>query len=183
MNVPTREAAELVELIRTQFPSLPVPPYPEKMGQDPLGRDEYADFADTPWPEVPAKTYAQQAYDVSPAVGFTGYSPKHMWNYHLPGFMTASLLHEDQYEVIDSFMWSFRTALPSARAMPTDLPWWHGDTPYLYYSNEQAACVVRYLNHIKEFGSKPPYHFRWEPGDQRLLKSWIERPTWDLQSP
>ncbi len=167
--MPERIAA----LIRSRFPPLPVPNYPPMMGMDPLGVDEYAGFANVAWPNVPPKLYGNAGYDISPAIGFSLSMPPHMWNYHLPGFMLASLLHESEYEPTDSFMWRMRSVVPQIRTGPdTSLAWWAGDDFNTNYSLEQCEAVVQYLEFLREFGADPPYYYDWEVEDDLTLRRW-----------
>jgi len=176
---PTKEDGILtgiVEQIRRAFPAEPIPPYPPQMGLDPTGElDEYAGFADTAWDVVEPRHFATFGYDISPAVGFAIHSPAHMWNYYVPGFMTASLLHEEEYEVTDGFVWRLRELDPASSGQKNDLPWWHGNRPFELYDREQAQCVIAYLEFIRDFGSSEPRAFEWELTDELMLQRWLMR--------
>ena len=136
MNPLNANAQELADLIQRRFAAHPIPSYPPLMGLDPPGeRDEYAAFANVAWPDVPPENFRWTGYDICPAIGFLECS--RMWNYYFPGFMTASLLHEDRFDVIDGFVWRLREIAPPA-VMGLGDPWWGGDTLFANF----ARCGV-----------------------------------------
>lgn len=170
MNPLNANAQELADLIQRRFAAHPIPSYPPLMGLDPPGeRDEYAAFANVAWPDVPPENFRWTGYDICPAIGFLECS--RMWNYYFPGFMTASLLHEDRFDVIDGFVWRLREIAPPA-VMGLGDPWWGGDTLFANFSHAQIRCVVRFLQFVREHGREAPYHYDWEPLDDRALRCW-----------
>lgn len=176
MSNPINDPAALVAQIQSCFPTNPIPEYPPQMGLDPLGnKDEYEGFADTAWDAVEPQHFATWGFDISPAIGFALHSPPHMWNYHVPGFMTASLLHDQEHDVTDGFMWRMREMDSTARGYIGDLPWWQGYRPFELYNREQTQCVVKYLEFIREFGAASPTEFDWEPTDELTLQRWLMR--------
>lgn len=183
IQVPARDgdtSNRLVEQIRRAFPAEPIPPYPPQMGLDPTGElDEYAGFADTAWDAVEPRHFVTFGYDISPAVGFAMHRPAHMWNYHVPGFMTASLLHEGEHEITDGFMWRMREVEPGSPGHQGDLPWWHGERPFELYDREQTQCVIAYLEFIRDCGAAEPWAFEWELTDELALQRWLMRSLHD----
>ena len=176
--VPNPKPEGIAALIRSRFPSLPVPDYPPMMGMDPLGVDEYAGFANLPWPNVPPKLYGNDGYDISPPIGFSLELPPQMWNYHLPGFMIASLLHESEHEPTDSFMWTMRQVVPKTRPVPdVSLPWWAGADFNANYSFEQCQIVVQYLEFLRDHCSDSPYCYDWTDEDDQTVDRWTTQAT------
>jgi len=145
------------------------------MGQDPMGNDEYALFAGLKWTEVQPKAY-NGWYDISPANGFSSYSSPHMWNYHLPGFISASLMDEDSCDVLDGFMYFFSRAKPrpSERTSPDDA-WWFSDTFSGGYSGAQCDLVIAFLSFIRHHGERHPYEYDWSVQDDECYERWILR--------
>tara|TARA_R110002096_G_scaffold12946_5_gene46034 strand:- start:1849 stop:2379 length:531 start_codon:yes stop_codon:yes gene_type:complete len=167
---------QLAERIRRAFPGQPVPPYPPLMGLDPPGhQDEYAGFADLEWTQVPPHNFRDSGYDISPAIGFLLPDSPHMWNYYMPGFMSASLLHDAEHEVSDGFMWRLRDLKPDVGSHDPALPWWGGDRLVQNYTREQNDCVVAYLRYMHEFGADDPHYFVWGRADDRTLRRWLAR--------
>lgn len=171
------EARRLAERIATSFPTDPIPEYPPDMGLDPPGeKDEYAAFAYTAWDKVPLENFDTfGGFDISPVVGFSLHKPPHMWNFHVPGFMTASLLHADDCEATDGFMWRLREFDPGPPGYAQGLPWWHGNRLFELYDRDQTQCVVDYLEFIRTHGHKSPREFDWEPTDELTLQRWLMR--------
>ena len=169
----TPEAHVLVQVIRDRFPAQPVPPYPPMMGQDPSGDDEYARFANTPWNEVAPKHLSSWGYDISPAIGFKLFTPPHMWNYYVPAFLVGSLLHEEEFEITDGFVWTLRDIeLKTERLADSNLPWWHGKTHFGNYSIAQCETVLRFLRIIRDCGPERPYQYDWSDEDDVMLQRW-----------
>ena len=136
----------LIRGLHDQFPVDPVPPYPPMMGMDPLGVDEYASFSDRRWTEVPPRSYNHNPYDISPANGFSSFDPPHLWNYHLPGFLSASLLHESECDTLDGFMFFFKRVTPEkSKQRSTGMPWWSGNVFSGNYTDEQCDVVLAFL--------------------------------------
>ena len=171
MTIP-QKPAEIAALIHREFPALPVPDYPPMMGVDPLGTDEYAGFANVPWTKIHPKLYGSNGYDISPPIGFSSVLPPHMWNYHLPGFITASLLHESEHEPTDSFMWTMRSVVPETSPPDLSMPWWAGNGFNSNYSVEQCQTVVHYLKFLRARGSESPFYYDWTYEDDQTLNRW-----------
>ena len=170
-STPKKIAATII----AGFSPLPVPSYPPMMGMDPLGVDEYAGFANVPWSKIPPKPYGNNGYDISPPVGFSSAINPHMWNYHLPGFMMASLLHETEHEPTDSFMWTMRRIIPKTDSIrDPSLPWWAGNDFNSNYSVEQCHIVVRYLEFLRDHGLNAPYYYDWTHEDDKTLARWTD---------
>lgn len=170
------EAQTLADRIKQCFPTEPIPEYPPQMGLDPVGNDEYAAFANTPWDQVPIDNFETYGgFDISPAIGFAQHQSPHMWNYHVPGFMTASLLHAEECEATDGFMWRMRDVIPHGPGYTTDQPWWQGGQLFELYGKEQTLCVISYLEFIRAFGELSPREFEWEPSDELTLQRWLMR--------
>ena len=165
---------ELAQHLRVCFPVLPIPPYPTEMGLDPTGReDEYAGFANKQWTEVDPVHYRwNPGYDISPAIGFRCHELPHMWNYYMPGFMSASLTHETEFEIADGFIWTLRELQVPAPRHPNAGPWWGGNVHFEHYSREQMAAVVWYLKFVRQHGVEKPLHYEWERQDDRMLSRW-----------
>lgn len=158
----------LTERIRRAFPPHPVPPYPEQLGLDPTGEfDEYASFADTPWPDVPRDNHRWAGYDIPPQSGF----PPHLQSYHLPGFLTAALLHEGEVDVIDGLMWRLRDLPPPTRRTG-ERPGWGGEVCFAHYSKQQAATIAAFLQFVHDHGQVAPYGFVREANDDGTLDRW-----------
>lgn len=145
------------------------------LGMDPFGNDEYAGFANVPWTEIPPQLYGNYGYDISPPIGFSAHKSPEFWNYHVPGFMTASLLHEEEYEVTCSFMWTMRDVKPEIKKFPdASSCWWGGPGFHSNYSGDQCRTVILYLEYLRDFGSQPPVYFEWTRRDLRALLRWSE---------
>ena len=170
---PNTDPKTIATLIAAGFPPSPVPDYPPMMGMDPLGVDEYAGFANVPWSQIPPKLYGNNGYDISPPIGFSSDPNPHMWNYHLPGFMMASLMHESEHEPTDSFMWTMRRVIPKINSSPdVKLPWWAGNELNANYSRKQCQIVIRYLEFLRDYGSESPYYYDWTHDDDQTLARW-----------
>lgn len=168
--------ANIAAALRRHFPVDPVPPYPPMMGMDPIGIDEYALFAKLRWTEVPAAKYSQ-GYDISPANGFSSFHPQYMWNYHLPGFLSASLSHHDcSADVLFSFMFSFNHSDPKRSASYNSRdPWWKSDTFSGGYNSDQCQVVIEFLELLQRSHGEPPLYHVWDASDAKTLDKWIAR--------
>jgi hypothetical protein len=160
----------LADRIRRAFPPSPVPPHSPLLGLDPFGEDEYAAFANVPWPDVPAASYRWVGYDIPPVVGMRE-SP-HAWSYYFPGFMTAALLHENTHPVLDALMWQLRAMEPPA-AVGAGTPWWAGEIAFANYTHDQVGCVVAFLRFVRDHDSGHGGWDWWEPPDDLTLQRWL----------
>ena len=163
---------ELTQRIAEVFPPQPIPEYPPLMGIDPSGEDEYSPFANRAWNEVEPQHFASTTYDISPASGFRLHETPHMWSYFVPGFLTASLMHEREHDIVDSFMSSFKdTPVPASRPDPPS-PWWGGSAPMENYTTEQRGAVALALEFLRDHGEEPPIEYDWKRSDERMLERW-----------
>lgn len=161
--------------LRLYFPADPVPPYPSMMGMNPVGIDEYSLFANRRWTEVPPVSYFQD-YDISPANGFSSIESPHLWNYHLPGFLLASLLHENACEKLDSFMYFFNRAEPKLSQSSTyKVAWWESETFSGGFNLKQCETIVSFLQFLRHSGGGPPLYYDWDELDCATLENWHHR--------
>lgn len=169
----TSRRPELAQLLRDSFPVLPIPPYPHQMGLGPLGEsDEYVGFANRPWTEVEIEHFRGTGFDICPSIGFRLHNLPHMWNYYLPGFLTASLKDDPGFMTLDSVMWGLRELeVPVPSKMLRD-PWWGGTVHFEHYSRDQMAAVVAYLQFMRRHGPSDPFDSEWEEADDRTLTRW-----------
>ena len=168
--------ASVKDELDQQFPTDPVPPYPPMMGMDPLGVDEYAPFANVRWNEVPAASHGGW-YDICPPNGFSSFDSLHMWNYHLPGFLSFSLADDERsIDALDSFMYFFNRCDPKmALSHAPSEPWWKSGTFSGGYSREQCQVVVKFLHLLKPSEGNPPLYHEWDDLDAETLGKWIHR--------
>lgn len=164
---------ELAQLLRAVFPVHPVPTYPHQMGLDPVGEtDEYAGFANRPWTEVEIEHFRGTGFDICPSIGFRLHDPPHLWNYYLPGFLTASLKDDPGFMTLDSVMWGLRELEVRVASKSGRDPWWGGTAHFEHYSREQMAAVVAYLQFMRHYGPSDPFDSEWEEADDRTLSRW-----------
>jgi hypothetical protein len=160
----------LVARLQRSFPVEPIPPYPEGLGTDPLGVDEYAPFAGLPWNGVPLEHLNMFGYDIPPTIGFDAA----MWNYHLPGFFTAALLHADEVELVDSLGWELRDHRPPHAPLPPSIrerAWWFNGG-YRRFTPTQLGCVAAYLDFMRTYGAATPYEYGWAAEDEAAHQAW-----------
>ncbi|MCB1282172.1 MAG: hypothetical protein KDB18_11695 [Salinibacterium sp.] len=146
------------------------------MGLDPLGlEDEYAEFSGVEWSQVHPRNFRTAGYDISPAIGFRLHPSPHMWNYYLPGFMTASLLHDAEHDVSEGFMWQMRQIHLGSRSHAPRLPWWGGLAFARNFTPEQDDGVVKYLQYMRDCGHGEPHGYDWQPADDHTIQRWLTR--------
>ncbi|QDV22215.1 hypothetical protein [Aureliella helgolandensis] len=99
-----------------------------------------------------------------------------MWNYHLPGFLSASLLHEDACEVLDSFMYFFKRAEPQRSQLQNrNGAWWESDTFSGGYDSKQCETILQFLQLLRQSGGVPPLYYDWDELDCLTLEKWVNR--------
>ena len=143
------------------------------MGLDPIGEtDEYAGFAGRPWPEVEIEHFRGNGFDICPSIGFRLYDPPHMWNYYLPGFLTAALTDDLDFMTLDSVMWALRELeVPTPRITGRE-PWWGGSVHFENYGPEQITAVIEFLRHVLAHKSEDQFDYKWECYDDWALSRW-----------
>jgi hypothetical protein len=168
---PLEEPAKaLADRIRRAFEPSPVPTWPELLGIDPLGDQEYAAFVGVHWCDVPAQAFRSNGYDLPPVFLF----PDHprIWNYYLPGFLKAALLHEGaELPIVATLMGRLRD-LERPAAVRAGTPWWGGDTYFANYAPEQIACVAAFVQLVRDQGEMGRLGFMWEAEDDVTLQRW-----------
>ncbi len=167
--------------LRACFPIDPVPPYPPGFGLDPSGVDEYAGFADRPWTEVEPHDLGGMRFDICAAIGFSLQTPPHLFNYYVPAFLHAGLVHDAEHEILDSILWRMREHLPGLAPSDSAAPWWHGARHFANYSREQSRCLVEFLEYVRDnaatdvHGARRAWYYDWEVEDTLSLEAWRAR--------